>query len=197
MYILLNVYWQLIAFKLSILFLSFYAFLFLYLFVFYTFISLFIDLFIYLFAYRLISLSIIAEPPSALGAPALVGTAGLTDMSMKWTSSATAGVPEEKYTLFCMASTATVCNYANKVGTSGAVDVARTVTTGQVSGLVENTSYKCCVMAQSSAATVYSTLASFTTSRKCTLSMLCENNIEGLGFLTLLCHLCLGGYTIY
>ena len=116
---------------------------------------------------------------------------------MKWTASVTAGVPEEKYTLFCMASTATVCNYANKVGTSGAVDVARTVTTGQVSGLVENTSYKCCVMAQSSAATVYSTLASFTTSRKCTLSMLCENNIEGLGFLTLLCHLCLGGYTIY
>ena len=144
-----------------------------------------------------ISLFIIAGSPSAPGAPALVGTAGLTDMSMKWTSSATAGVPEEKYTLFCMASTATVCNYANKVGTSGAVDVARTVTTGQVSGLVENTSYKCCVMAQSSAATVYSTLASFTTSRKCTLSMLCENNIEGLGFLTLLCHLCLGGYTIY
>ena len=103
-------------------------------------------------------------PPSAPGAPTISGTAGLTNASMTWTPSTTEGVPAETYTLFCMANTATSCNYANKVGSNVAVDVARTTTSGTVTGLVANTPYKCCVMARNNVATVYSTSSSVTTS---------------------------------
>ena len=107
-----------------------------------------------------------AESPSVPDPPVLSGTAGIASVNMTWAPTTTAAIPAEKYTLFCMASTATSCNYANKVGTTTAVDVANTTTSGTVNGLTAGTSYKCCIMSRNSAATVYSTVAALTTSSK-------------------------------
>ena len=102
--------------------------------------------------------------PSAPGNPVVSGTPTTNAVTLTWTPSATGGVPAANYTLFCMASTAAVCDISKKVGTSSAVDVSSTTTSGTVSGLSNGTIYKCCVQSKNTVGSVYNPiLTSITT----------------------------------
>ena len=99
--------------------------------------------------------SFIAVAPSAPVNPVVSGTPTTTAITLAWTVSATAAVPAETYTVFCMPSTETTCDIAQKVGTSSAVDVPRSTLTGTVSGLTAGTTYKCCLRAKNTVDTTY------------------------------------------
>ena len=73
-------------------------------------------------------------------------------IKMSWTDSLTKGVPEEKYTFFCVRSeNKKACVLANKIGNSEAIDVPRNTKSGVVSGLASGMEYYCCVQAKNSA----------------------------------------------
>ena len=93
--------------------------------------------------------------PSEPGNPVVSGTPTTTIITLTWTTSVTAGIPAETYTLFCMASTATTCDISKKVGTSSAVNVAKAITNGTVSALTAGTTYQCCVEAKNTVGSAY------------------------------------------
>ena len=106
---------------------------------------------------------LVAVGPSAPGNPVVSGTPTTTSIALTWTPSATAGIPAETYTLFCMLNSTATCNIAQKVGTSAAVDVPRNTTSGNVTGLTAGTAYKCCVLAKNTVNSTYSLVPPSTT----------------------------------
>ena len=101
--------------------------------------------------------------PSAPGNPVVSGNPTTTSVALTWTPSATAGIPAETYTSFCMLSSAATCDIAQKVGISSAVNVPRTTTSATVSGLTAGTAYTCCVQAKNTVGSTYSLLPPSTT----------------------------------
>ena len=106
---------------------------------------------------------LVAVGPSAPGNPIVSGTPTTTSIALTWTPSATAGIPAETYTSFCMLSSAATCDIAQKVGISSAVNVPRTTTSATVTGLTAGTAYKCCVQVKNTVGSTYSVLPHSTT----------------------------------
>ena len=101
--------------------------------------------------------------PSVPGNPVVLGTPTTSSITLNWTSSITAAIPAETYTLFCMSSTATACDISKSVGTSSAVDATRAVKNGTVSALTAGTPYKCCVQAKNTVGSIYNLAPTSTT----------------------------------
>ena len=106
---------------------------------------------------------IVTGAPSAPGNPIVSGTPTTTSIALTWTPSATAGIPAETYTSFCMLSSAATCDIAQKVGISSAVNVPRTTVSGTVTGLSSNIGYKCCVQAKNTVGSTYNALTTSAT----------------------------------